>query len=124
MDSPEKNATTNLIDITEDITSPITYDYLVSSERSNSKNTSNLNNINTTNKSNKKKSKKVKFSDKVVFIDVECWKKYNEELTADENFTFQNDGENDDNNKNNSQNNDSNKRNKKKDNIVCTCNVI
>ena len=30
MDSPEKNATTNLIDITEDITSPITYDYLVS----------------------------------------------------------------------------------------------
>ena len=104
MDSPEKNATTNLIDITEDITSPITYDYLVSSERSNSKNTNNLNNINTTNKSNKKK--------------------YNEELTADENFTFQNDGENDDNNKNNSQNNDSNKRNKKKDNIVCTCNVI
>ena len=45
MDSPEKNATTNLIDITEDITSPITYDYLVSSERSNSKNTNNLNNI-------------------------------------------------------------------------------
>ena len=100
----------NLIDDFQDTTKENTYDScLVSSERNNVRDA---------------KKKRVKFTEQIIFIDVECWKKYNEELTADENFTFQNDGENDDNNKNNSQNNDSNKRNKKKDNIVCTCNVI
>ena len=81
---------------------------------------SNRNNINDNNKENKKK--KVKFTEKIIFIDVECWKKYNAEQTADENYDEINEEEiNELKNKNNDNNN--NKRNKK-DNVFCTCNVV
>ena len=84
--------------------------------------------------SNKNKSskifKKVKFIEKPKIIDVECWKKYNLEQTADENFEdyleeMQNNQENinnDDLNKKDKKNNQKNKS--KTDNITCTCNII
>ena len=107
------NQTPNLIDITQDITNRNTDEYLVSSERNNITN------------SNSKKQKKVQFSENVVYIDVECWKKYNYENTVNENFDdFQeNEKDNDELKKNNKTNND-NEKNKKKDNIVCTCVLI
>ena len=58
--------------------------------------------------------------EKIIFIDVECWKKYNAEQTADENYDEINEEEINE-LKNNDNNN--NKRNKK-DNVFCTCNVI
>ena len=107
------NQTSNLIDITQDITNRITDDYLVSSERNNITNT------------NSKKQKKVKFSQDVEYIDVECWKKYNYENTVNENFDdIQDDEDDNDEKKKNEKKNKDNEKNKKKDNIVCTCNVI
>ena len=104
----------NLIDDMQDNTKDNSSRYfscLVSSDR---------NNINDNNKENKKK--KVKFTEKIIFIDVECWKKYNAEQTADENYDEINEEEiNELKNKNNDKNN--NKRNKK-DNVFCTCNVV
>ena len=105
----------NLIDDIQDNTKDNSNAYfscLVSSDR---------NNINdNNNKENKKK--KVKFTEKIIFIDVECWKKYNAEQTADENYYEINEEEiNELKNKNNDNNN--NKRNKK-DNVFCTCNVV
>ena len=68
------------------------------------------------------KKKRVKFTEQIIFIDVECWKKYNAEQTADENCDEINEEEiNELKNKNNDNNN--NKRNKK-DNVFCTCNVV
>ena len=104
----------NLIDDIQDNTKDNSNAYfscLVSSDR---------NNTNDNNKENKKK--KVKFTEKIIFVDVECWKKYNAEQTADENYDEINEEEiNELKNKNNDKNN--NKRNKK-DNVFCTCNVI
>ena len=62
----------NLIDDFQDTTKENTYDScLVSSERNNVREV---------------KKKRVKFTEKIIFIDVECWKKYNAEQTADENY--------------------------------------
>ena len=66
-------------------------------------------------------SKKVKFNNNIEFINVESWKSYNLEQTADENLEalFI---EYDDNNK---ENKDDKKINKKgRNNISCTCNII
>ena len=64
-------------------------------------------------------SRKVKFNDDVHVINVECWKKYNLEQTADENFEALFNEEKDDKDTNNK-----NKKNKDKQNISCTCNII
>ena len=105
--------TSNLIDTTRDNANSNNYECLVSSERNN------INNLNS------KKTKKVKFSDKVEYIDVECWKKYNIELTADENFDDINGDEMlKDNNEKKANNNNDKEKNKKKDNIACTCILI
>ena len=94
----------NLIDDFQDTTKENTYDScLVSSERNNVRDA---------------KKKRVKFTEQIIFIDVECWKKYNAEQTADENFEGFNEEEE---NKKNDNNN--NKRNKK-DNVFCTCNIV
>ena len=118
MKNSEKNqSSSNLIDLTQDFLNGNTYESLISSERNN--------NISSINDTNIKKAKKVKFSEKVVYIDVECWKKYNVELTADENFDDINEEEiNDNQKKDDNKNNNNNKIIKRKENIVCTCNVI
>ena len=88
---------------------------LVSSERNNNNITKEI------------KKKRVKFIDKITFIDVECWKKYNVEQTADENYYDGNDDEEDESeakNETNDKNNNNKKRKNKKDNVVCTCIVI
>ena len=81
--------------------------------------------------SNKNKSsknfKKVKFIESPKIIDVECWKKYNLEQTADENFEdyleeIQNNEKNNNQNKKDKQNKQKNKS--KSDTITCTCNII
>ena len=74
----------------------------------------------------KTKTKKVKFNKEIIIIDVECWKKYNLEQTADENFDdyldeIQNDDKNDSQNKKEKKNN---QKNKSKDTITCTCIII
>ena len=79
--------------------------------------------------SSNNKTKKVKFNNKVEVIDVECWKIYNAEQTADENFdAFFTDFEKEDKEKINKEekknNNNNNKRNTKKDTISCTCAII
>ena len=101
----------NLIDDFQDTTKENTYDScLVSSERNNVKDA---------------KKKRVKFTEQIIFIDVECWKKYNAEQTADENFDGINEEEenNELENKKDDNNNNNNKRNKK-DNVFCTCNIV
>lgn len=106
----------NLIDDFQDTTKENTYDScLVSSERNNNNITKEI------------KKKRVKFIDKITFIDVECWKKYNVEQTADENYYDGNDDEEDESeakNETNDKNNNNKKRKNKKDNVVCTCIVI
>ena len=69
------------------------------------------------------KKKRVKFTDKIIFIDVECWKKYNAEQTADENFEGFNEEEENKEKENKKNDNNNNKRNKK-DNVFCTCNIV
>ena len=101
----------NLIDDFQDTTKENTYDScLVSSERNNVRDA---------------KKKRVKFTEQIIFIDVECWKKYNAEQTADENFDGINEEEenNEIENKKDDNNNNNNKRNKK-DNVFCTCNIV
>ena len=79
-------------------------------------------------------SKKVKINDKVHIIDVECWKKYNLEQTADENYeefvkmelenkkNEENGNKNDKNNKNNK--NNAKRVKGKNGNVSCTCIII
>ena len=101
----------NLIDDFQDTTKENTYDScLVSSERNNVRDA---------------KKKRVKFTEQIIFIDVECWKKYNAEQTADENFDGINEEEEENNEIENKKddNNNNNKRNKK-DNVFCTCNIV
>ncbi len=65
----------------------------------------------TNNKKTKKtKGKKVNFSNKITIIKVECWKKYNLKLTAEENFE--------------ELMNLSSGRKEKEKNISCTCIII
>ena len=106
------NQISNLVDITQDVTNPSTDECLVSSERNNITN------------SNSKKQKKVKFSRKVIYIDVECWKKYNLENTLDENLDNLKEEEEEDNNKLKNNDNQNKVSGSKKDNIVCTCILI
>ena len=79
-------------------------------------------------------SKKVKISDKVDIIDVESWKKYNLEQTADENFEeflkmeYENESKEENGNKTD-KNNENNKKNGKRvrgknGNVSCTCILI
>ena len=79
-------------------------------------------------------SKKVKINDKVDIIDVESWKKYNLEQTADENFEeflkmeYENEKKEETGDKND-KNNTNNKKNIKKvrgrnGNVSCTCIII
>ena len=69
--------------------------------------------------------RKVKFNEKIEFINIECWKIYNAEQTADENFeAIFVDYEKDDKEKLNNDKNDNKKRNSKKDTISCTCIII
>ena len=73
------------------------------------------------------KTRKVKFDNNIIVIDVECWKKYNQEQTADENFEayFMDYDKEDKENLNKNKNNTNGKKLKdKKDNVSCTCNVI
>ena len=107
-------SSSKLIEDMQEVSRDNTFDScLISSDRNNNVN----NNIN--NKNKEKKKKRVKFSGEIIFIDVECWKKYNMELTADENFNI-----NEEENNENEKNNNDNKNNKKKENIFCTCNII
>ena len=109
------NQISNLVDITQDVTNPSTDECLISSGRNNITN------------SNSKKQKKVKFSQKVIYIDVECWKKYNSENTLDENLDNlkeEEEEEEEDNNKLKNNNNKKKVTGSKKDNIVCTCILI
>ena len=79
-------------------------------------------------------SKKVKFSGKIDIIDVESYKKYNLEQTADENFEEFLKMEYENENKGNSNENKDNPNNKnktgnkrikdKQGNVSCTCNII
>ncbi len=67
--------------------------------------------INNSNQNEQKlKTKKVKFDKNIVTIDVECWKKYNVELTAEEKI--------EDNGK---KEKSKNKRKDKKEHISCVC---
>ena len=106
----------NLIDDMQETTKENTFNScLISTERSNTK--------------QEIKQKRVKFAGEVIFIDVECWKKFNAELTADENFDEINEEEskeeqNKNINKKNNKNNTNNIKNIQKDNIFCTCNII
>ena len=79
-------------------------------------------------------SKKVKINDKVDIIDVESWKKYNLEQTADENFEeflkmeYENENKEETGDKND-KNNTNNKKTIKKvrgrnGNVSCTCIII
>ena len=73
-----------------------------------------------------KNSKKVNFSDKVEIIDVECWKKYNLEQTADENIeNYLEDLErNEEQETKKSKTNKSKRTKSKTDNVFCTCILI
>ena len=73
-----------------------------------------------------KNSKKVRISDKVEIIDVECWKKYNLEQTADENIeNYLEELERKDEQETKKSKNSKNKRTKSKtDNVFCTCILI
>ena len=73
-----------------------------------------------------KNSKKVKISDKVEIIDVECWKKYNLEQTADENIeNYLEELERNEEQETKKSKNSKNKRTKSKtDNVFCTCILI
>ena len=75
-----------------------------------------------------KNTKKVKFDNNVVFIDVECWKQFNYEQTADENFdAYFMDYKNEDKetpNKDKKNNTDNKKNKEKRNNVSCTCNII
>ena len=73
-----------------------------------------------------KNSKKVKFSDKVEIIDVESWKKYNLEQTADENIeNYLEELERNEEQETKKSKNSKNKRTKSKtDNVFCTCILI
>ena len=79
--------------------------------------------------------KKVKINSNVEIIDVESWKKYNLEQTADENFEellkieYENEEEGKENGNKNNINNKSNKNNVKRfkgrqGNVSCTCIII
>jgi hypothetical protein len=71
------------------------------------------------------KTRKVKFDNNVIFIDVECWKKYNQEQTADENFeAYFMDFDKEDKENINKNNTNGKKLKDKRDNVSCTCNVI
>ena len=75
----------------------------------------------------KKNSKKVNITDKVEIIDVECWKKYNLEQTADENIQdyLEELAKNEEQETKKSKNSNNNKRKKSKtDNVFCTCILI
>ena len=77
-----------------------------------------------------KNSKKVRFKENPLIINVECWKKYNLEQTANENFENYIDeienNNNEENSKNQTNKNDKNnrKRQSKADNVTCTCHII
>ena len=73
-----------------------------------------------------KRKKRVKFIEEPKIIDVECWKKYNLDQTAEENFeNYLEELENKENKENKEINNKKTKnRNKSKDSITCTCNII
>ena len=77
--------------------------------------------------SSNNKARKVKFNSKVEVINVECWKIFNAEQTADENYeAFFTDFEKEDKENINKEekNNYNKKRNAKKDTISCTCVII
>ena len=65
--------------------------------------------------------KRVKFNKKIDIINIECWKKYNSELTTEENF---------DNlyTKDDDENNDKKRKNKnsknKKEHVSCSCIIV
>ena len=76
--------------------------------------------------SNSNKKKRVKFNDDVIIIDIECWKEYNLEQTADENSDdFTEDITNVEEVKEvKKKKKDKNKRNNNKNDISCTCLII
>ena len=88
------------------------------------KNINDTNSNSTPNNPKNKKTKRVKFVDKAIIIDVDCWKEYNYEQTAGENFEEymeelqKNENKNDKNTPNNQRNQS------KKENVTCTCNII
>ena len=90
--------------------------------------TTTLNSITNTNK------KRVKFKKNITVIDVECWKEYNLEQVAEENFDNIVEDIDDDGNKKDKKgkkkkkkkknNEENNNNNNKKENISCTCLII
>ena len=87
-----------------------------------------MNSITNTNK------KRVKFKKNITVIDVECWKEYNLEQVAEENFDNIVEDIDDDENKKDKKgkkkkkkkknNEENNNNNNKKENISCTCLII
>ena len=84
-------------------------------------------------------NKKVKFDNNVIFVDIECWKKYNSEQTDDAPFNEMEEGEEkgdkeDDNNKDNNKNDKKNvkknnksknkKRKGERESVSCSCIII
>ena len=74
----------------------------------------------------KKNSKKVKIIDNIEIIDVECWKKYNLEQTADDNIEdYLEEIERNEDLNNKKPKNSNNKRTKSKtENVTCSCVLI
>ena len=79
---------------------------------------------------NSNPKKKVKFNDDIIIIDIECWKEYNLEQTADENiedFNVESNSNEETNIKKKekkSKNKGKKNNNNKENNISCTCLII
>ena len=74
----------------------------------------------------KSNTKKVKFNKNITIIDVECWKQYNLEQTADEHEDIEEEEEEDDKKKKKEKKKKKNDKriNDKNNNIACTCLII
>ena len=72
----------------------------------------------------KTKTKKVKFNKEIIIIDVECWKKYNLEQTADEPEDIDVNFDEDNIEKKEEKKNKNKRKNDKDNNIACTCLII
>ena len=72
----------------------------------------------------KTKTKNVKFNKEIIIIDVECWKKYNLEQTADEPEDIDVNFDEDNIEKKEEKKNKNKRKNDKDNNIACTCLII
>ena len=98
--------------------------YSINEENNNYKINESQNLKNNYNFNTYKNKKHVKISDEIIFIDVENWKKYNLEQTAEENLEdYLEELEKENKDKEREKNNNKKKKSKS-DNVTCTCNII